>query len=967
MNDRTKAILFLAAQPTSTARLRLDEEIREIEAGLQRSKYRDRFHLKQQWAVRSRDLQRAMLDHQPQIVHFSGHGVGQATAQEGQVLEETRKLVPVDRLEPAEEGLILEDQTGQPQLVTTEALAALFELFRESVECVVLNACYSERQAQAIAQHIPYVIGMNQAIADKAAIEFSVAFYDAIGAGKDIKFAFDLATVAIKMTGINQDHIPVLITHRPDRPPVSTTATIAFSTYNPQTFTGREAETGAICEQLRRGCRIIAIVGMTGVGKTTLAERAIDQLAQDEETLPYVRFSLDDRSIGTDFSSSGAALLRELGEELTLEDQQDPTNLVSHIVSRLQSHPCRLQIDSMERLLKGNEQDGWSEFCDPLWLSLFQRVLSTNQMASQLILTTQDIPGDLEGMGDRFNQFWFCQTLQGLSQQEQLDLFQKLGLRDDQERLKRIGQFYDGHPLVLQVIADEIKQRPFNGNVQSYWDRYGEEFEAATPQGKVDRSRTFRTRVRQRVEQTIESLPDTAKQLLCACSVFRRPVPETFWLEMSEGDDPYAAFDCLQGRKLVEYVDVPGQPCLVRQHNLIRSISYGLLKTDNQKWEQAERKVADLWLTAYVPPYDAPNIETIRGYLEAFDHFCEIQDWDKAKFVFQSSPGEEILHWQLNIWSYFDEQIKLCDKLIEKVSLEVDMDCLGGLSLANNYLGNYQQAIYYAEKRKNIAEKTGNMEVLSKALSNMGLGYYSIRDFSSAKRYYEESLIIAEQFQYFVPKMHTLGNLGLVYRGQNQFLEAKKCIQEQLKISQKLNANYEQVIALNTLGLVHSDLNEYQQAIDCYEQSLELARKIGDRFGEGIALSNLGNAYANLGQYPQAIDSYQQSLAIKREIGARLGEGITLGNLGETQRKLQQYSESLANNQAALQIFQQIGDRTNEAKALLNLAKLYHDLNDTPTALPLCQQALALASELGIPLKADCEELLDKLTNGDKS
>jgi hypothetical protein len=45
--SRKKVILFLAAQPLATAGLRLDEEVREIEAGLQRSKHRDRFELKQ--------------------------------------------------------------------------------------------------------------------------------------------------------------------------------------------------------------------------------------------------------------------------------------------------------------------------------------------------------------------------------------------------------------------------------------------------------------------------------------------------------------------------------------------------------------------------------------------------------------------------------------------------------------------------------------------------------------------------------------------------------------------------------------------------------------------------------------------------------------------------------------------------------------------------------------------------------
>ncbi|MEL6471421.1 MAG: CHAT domain-containing protein [Cyanobacteria bacterium J06623_4] len=218
-----KVILFLAANPLSTRPLRLDEEMREIEAELRRSKHRDRFELKQQWAVRTRDLLRSLLDSQPHIVHFSGHGMGQSTAHvaiEGATegaAEGTREISFVGSKEAIEEGLILEDSMGQPKLVETEALGALFKLFSESVECVVLNACYSERQAAAIAQHIPYVIGMNQAIGDRAAIEFAVGFYEALGAGQSIEKAYASGCVAIQISGIPEHLTPKLI-HTPPEP-----------------------------------------------------------------------------------------------------------------------------------------------------------------------------------------------------------------------------------------------------------------------------------------------------------------------------------------------------------------------------------------------------------------------------------------------------------------------------------------------------------------------------------------------------------------------------------------------------------------------------------------------------------------------------------------------------------------------------------------------------------------------------
>ncbi|BAY20571.1 hypothetical protein NIES2100_03130 [Calothrix sp. NIES-2100] len=180
-----KTILILAANPKTSSPLRLDEEVREIDAGLQRAKKREQFDLKQRWAVRVRDVYRALLDFQPQIVHFSGHGTGN-------------------------KGLALEDEIGCVQLVDEEALAKLFELFADRVECVILNACYSEVQAETIVKHIPYVIGMSKEIGDRAAIEFAVGFYDALGAGESVEFAYQLGCSAIRLAGIAEHLTPRL-------------------------------------------------------------------------------------------------------------------------------------------------------------------------------------------------------------------------------------------------------------------------------------------------------------------------------------------------------------------------------------------------------------------------------------------------------------------------------------------------------------------------------------------------------------------------------------------------------------------------------------------------------------------------------------------------------------------------------------------------------------------------------------
>lgn len=85
----------------------------------------------------------------------------------------------------------------------------LFELFQQQVECVLLNACYSEVQAQAIHQDIDYVIGMNKEIGDEAAVKFATGFYDALFANRTLEDCYELGCASINLEGIPEYSTPV--------------------------------------------------------------------------------------------------------------------------------------------------------------------------------------------------------------------------------------------------------------------------------------------------------------------------------------------------------------------------------------------------------------------------------------------------------------------------------------------------------------------------------------------------------------------------------------------------------------------------------------------------------------------------------------------------------------------------------------------------------------------------------------
>ncbi|MCU0549401.1 MAG: tetratricopeptide repeat protein [Leptolyngbya sp. Prado105] len=770
----------------------------------------------------------------------------------------------------------------------------------------------------------------------------------------------------------------------------------AAPTYEP-TWVERPELTTPLLQVLQGECRVLALTGITGIGKTDLAKRLVTSL-QDDRSL--YRLNLDDGSITAEFSSGGAALLRSLGEEPTLADQQDPQNLLAHLLQLLRTQPHRVQIDSMERLLKGNDREGWSEFDDRLWGDLFQQLLAGNECQSQLILTTQDLPGELESVGSRYPQVWYCQPVRGLNAAEQLELFEKRGLPLNDSTtayLQRMGKLYEGHPLVLRVIAEDIKA--CGGNVRRYWQQgQFEELEANRP-ANLSR-RKLQLEVKHRVKAALERLPSDALQLLCRSAVYRRPVPPSFWLAMLPVRSHLeAAIELLKARSLAEedweegaWLGADGEIPL-RQHNLIRSVAYERLKADEAVWRSAERSAAEQWLNHYEAVPEATNLEQVRGYLEAFDHYCNVEDWQQAKVIL----FDQKIGLQLQAWSHYQEMLALCGKLINHLEATDEVACLRGLGNAYFYLSKFKQAsdyyqqslglareigdrqghgralnnlanvyrnlgdsfkaIEYLEQALSIAHEIGDRKEEGIALGNLGGAYYSRGNYGAAIEFFQQDLTIAREIGNRLGEGSALGNLGIAHHRLGEYGEAIEFHQQHLTIAREVGHRKGESNALGNVGIAYDRLGEYGEAIKFFQQHLAIAREIGDQQGEGNALGNLGIAYDRLGDYGEAIEFFQQHAAIAGEVGDRRGESIGFVNWGHALVKLGQYSEALPHLQVSLKISQDIGDRDGEAEALLRLAELHQKTGLIGLARQECDRALAIATELGIPLVKECEEL----------
>jgi branched-chain amino acid transport system substrate-binding protein len=166
-------ILLLAANPKDNYKLRLDEEVREIQQAIGHARYGSQLQFDPRGAVRLKDLLDYLERAKPDIVHFCGHG-------------------------SAASEIVLVDGQGNSYLVQRETMQRIFSLLQGKTQCVVLNACYSEPLARAIAENMKcVVVGMSGEVNDLSAIEFATGFYRQLADGKDVSTAFRLASTHV--------------------------------------------------------------------------------------------------------------------------------------------------------------------------------------------------------------------------------------------------------------------------------------------------------------------------------------------------------------------------------------------------------------------------------------------------------------------------------------------------------------------------------------------------------------------------------------------------------------------------------------------------------------------------------------------------------------------------------------------------------------------------------------------------
>ncbi len=182
-------ILYFSANPDDPEGRHLPDgaEARAIDKAIQAARYRDLLRLKQHPATRPKDLLTEIRSARPHVVHFGGHACA-----EGLILMRDPELHLLSQREPAVEH----------HVVPNEALVEMFAALKVTPRLVVLSACDTDALAEALTSVVDCVVGMPQALEDRAACAFAAALYGALAWAESVQTAFSQARAQLRLDAL---------------------------------------------------------------------------------------------------------------------------------------------------------------------------------------------------------------------------------------------------------------------------------------------------------------------------------------------------------------------------------------------------------------------------------------------------------------------------------------------------------------------------------------------------------------------------------------------------------------------------------------------------------------------------------------------------------------------------------------------------------------------------------------------
>jgi len=341
-------------------------------------------------------------------------------------------------------------------------------------------------------------------LADELSIEpdaETVALYEQIRSGKLDKMTARLSSPKSRRQDDKGTDTP-LITLSPPHP--VTPSPLQDWGEAPQIayFYGRKDEQAQLQTLLlARGCRLVAVLGMGGIGKTTLVVKTVHSLETAFDCIFW-------RSLvnAPPLAEVLTPLLQILLPTDTAHLPTDPYEQLALLSTRLAARRCLVVLDNLESILTPNEAGRYRTGYEA-YGQLLQRFVHGDHQ-SCLVVTSRERPTEMAQLEDDLPTVRAL-LLRGLEAEAGQTLLKIRGLADETNQAAQLVARYSGNPLALKLIARTV-QELFDGDIRAFLG---------------DEEAPIFDDIRSVLDQQFARLTEMERDLLVWLAVEREPLP----------------------------------------------------------------------------------------------------------------------------------------------------------------------------------------------------------------------------------------------------------------------------------------------------------------------------------------------------------------------------------------------------------------------------------------------------------